>query len=47
MSANVELSDLIGGLDLGYEENKRIIVLKRDKKKLLDMIEEGGIFVLD
>jgi hypothetical protein len=46
MSANVELSDLIGGLDLGYEQNKRIIVLKREKK-LLEMIKKGGIFVLD
>jgi MoxR-like ATPase len=46
MSANVELSDLIGGLELGYLNQQRQIVLNR-KKGLLERIEKGGIFVLD
>ncbi len=46
MSANVELSDLIGGLELTYNESNKSIVLNRNKK-LLEMIEKGGIFVLD
>lgn len=47
MSANVELSDLIGGLQLIYIDNIKKIKLNREKKKLLKMIEKGGIFVLD
>jgi MoxR-like ATPase len=46
MSANVELSDLIGGLELSYLHNQKQIILNR-KKGLLEMIEKGGIFVLD
>jgi MoxR-like ATPase len=46
MSANVELSDLIGGLELSYLNQQKQIVLNR-KKELLHMIETGGIFVLD
>lgn len=39
MSANVELSDLIGGLQLTYIDNKKTIKLNRDKKNLLKMIK--------
>jgi MoxR-like ATPase len=46
MSANVEFSDLIGGLELSYLNDQKQIDLNR-RKALLDSIEKGEIFVLD
>ena len=46
MSANVELADLVGGLELNYTADRKQINVNRDKN-LIQKIENGGIFVLD
>ena len=46
MSANVLLEEMLGGIKIGYKNNRLTCEIDRNKE-LLKFIVEGGIYVLD